>query len=109
MRSGATAVESLTQAADMDIDGPRFEIDVAAPGPVEQLFAAEDMTRLLHQDPQQAKLRRPQMHALVGAHHLVRADVHRNAAIFDHLVLAHRVGAAQDRADAPATRSARKV
>src|SRR5262249_36945075 len=45
---GAAAVERLAQASDMDVDGALVDIDVAAPHPVEQLFAREHPTGILH-------------------------------------------------------------
>ena len=54
-------VQSLPQAADMDIDRSEFDIDVMAPYQIEQLLPREDPAGVLHEMAQQAELGRPQM------------------------------------------------
>src|SRR5580693_10069814 len=66
---GVTAVERLAQAADMDVDGPLVDIDVAAPHPVEQLLAGKHPAGTFHQEFEQAELGRAEIDRAGRARH----------------------------------------
>src|SRR5438552_1522731 len=44
----AAGVQRLAQAADMDVDGPRLDVDVMAPDRVQQLLAREHAPGMQH-------------------------------------------------------------
>src|SRR5580658_3681370 len=50
--------EGATQAADVDVDGARLDIDVGAPDGIEQLLAREDTAGVLHEVVEQPELGR---------------------------------------------------
>ena len=49
-------VERLAQPPDMDVDGPRLDIDVVTPDDVQQLVPAEHTAGMLHEMPQKPEL-----------------------------------------------------
>src|SRR5262249_49125987 len=53
----SSAVQRLPKSADVHIDRPFVDIDVAAPHTVEQLLARKHPPRTLHQKLEQAKFR----------------------------------------------------
>ena len=65
----AAPVERLAQAADVDVDGADLDVDVLAPDPVEQLLAARDPARALHQRVEQAELGRAEVDVALAALH----------------------------------------
>ena len=54
-------MSAFAQAADMDVDGARLDIDVAAPDAVEQLLAREHPAGAFHQEFKQAVFGRPEI------------------------------------------------
>src|ERR1043165_9568522 len=73
---GVADVDGFAQAADVDVDGARLDIDVAAPHVIEQLLAAEHPSLVLQEEAQQAELGRAEMYVLLAAPHPVRGEVH---------------------------------
>src|SRR5262249_48899165 len=65
----------LAQTADMHVDRPLVDIDVAAPYAVEQLRPAEDATWALHEKLEQAKFGRPEMHLAAIPRHAMRFTI----------------------------------
>src|SRR5277367_7028677 len=55
-RIGVIALDMLAQAADVNVDGPRFDERVTAPHHVEQLFTGIHPHRMLHEKFQQLEL-----------------------------------------------------
>ena len=45
----AIRVQRFAQAADVDVDGPRLDIDIVTPHGVEQLLARENPSGISHQ------------------------------------------------------------
>ncbi|MSO80853.1 MAG: GNAT family N-acetyltransferase [Alphaproteobacteria bacterium] len=62
-------VHRLAQTADVDVDGTRLDIGVAAPDIVEQLLAAKDAAGMLHEEAQQAELGRAERDHCIAARH----------------------------------------
>jgi hypothetical protein len=68
----------------MHVDGTLVDIDVAAPHAVEQLLAAVDAARALHQEFEQAELGRAEMHLAPGARHALLLAVELEIAGAEH-------------------------
>src|SRR5271154_5156470 len=76
---GVVALDMLAQAADVNVDGPRFDERVASPHHVEQLFARIHTHRMLHEKFQQLELAQRKLPAPGVDKHLVSAEVHPQA------------------------------
>jgi len=68
-----TAVDSLSQAADRDIDGANVQIAAVAPGVLDDVLAAQNGTGIEDEKLEQTKLLRPQAEQPSGS---ARALVH---------------------------------
>src|SRR6202043_3194152 len=66
---GVVGVQRFAQAADVNIDSPRFDIDVMAPDRIQQLLAREDPPGMRDQITKQAKLRGAEMDRPAPARH----------------------------------------
>src|SRR5579885_1199484 len=100
---GVVAFDVLTQAADVNIDGPRLHEGVASPYHVEQLLARVEPHRVLHEEAQQLELAQRQRPALAVDPHLVGVEVDAQAAALVEAVAGRLDGlprAAQQRAHA---------
>jgi hypothetical protein len=79
----------------MDVDRARLDIDILAPDGIEELLAAVDPARPLHQELHQAELGRAEMHEPPVAQHPVGRQVHDQPAIAQHVARGRRLGAPQ--------------
>src|SRR4029450_7495129 len=70
------AVERLAQSADMHVHRALVDIDLAAPYPVEQLFAREDAAGPLHQEFEQTVFGRAEIDGAAGARDAFLLPVH---------------------------------
>ena len=84
----------------MHIDSALFDIDIAAPDGIEQLFAAEHPAGVFEEMAQQAELGRAKLHRTALARHLVGRGIHDDAGKFEVAALQRRAQAAQHGADA---------
>ena len=84
----------------MDVDGSGFDVDVRAPDGVQQLFAAEHPTRVLHEVVQQAEFRGTKVDFGARAADAVGDAVDDDVAVVDAVVSQTRTDAAQYGADA---------
>ena len=84
----------------MDVDGAGLDIDVTAPDGIQQLFAAEDTTRVLHQVVEQAEFGGAEVDFLTRAADAVGDAVDDNVAVVEAVVGQAGPDAAQDGADA---------
>src|SRR5690349_3952688 len=96
----AAALQAFAQAPDMDVDGALIDIDVAAPDRIEELGAAIDAARALHEIFEQAELGRRQSDVAGGAGDAPCAPVERDVAGLETLGDGIGIDAAQDRLDA---------
>src|SRR3569832_447103 len=96
----AAAVDGLTQAADMHIDGPLVDVDIVTPNPIEQLFARIDPAGVTHQIFEQPIFGRPQVQVATGAADTMALPVELEIAGLERIGDELRAGAAEQRLDA---------
>src|SRR6266404_3163461 len=90
----AGEIDRLAQAADVDVDGACLDIDVMTPYLVEQLLARKDAAGMLHEEAQQAELRRPEMDRSALTGYAMGYEIHGKIGEAQHLLGARRLGAA---------------
>ena len=90
-------VQGEAQAADVDVDGPQFDILAVRPDGLEQLLAREDAAGIFHEMLEQSIFGRPDTEGLVVAAHAVGGEVHLQPGIFELLGGERGAHAAQNR------------
>src|SRR5438128_2369289 len=86
-------VQCLAQASDVDVHGPRLDINIMAPHRVEQLLARKDPPGIPQQMAQEAEFRRAEMDRLARARHPVRGEIHLYIGEMQHLLPGTRLSA----------------
>ncbi|MNT77995.1 hypothetical protein D3C72_2171800 [compost metagenome] len=71
----AAVFQRFTQAANVDIDRPVFDIDVSPPDVIQQLFAAVDAFRVSHKEVQKFEFCRAHIQRVFAGHHAMRGRV----------------------------------
>src|SRR6478735_8507356 len=88
--------ERQAQAADMDVNGPQFDVLAVRPNGLEQLLAREDASRIFQEMAQQPIFGGAELNALAVAANPVGGEVHLDRAIVERLRGECRSHAAQD-------------
>lgn len=97
----AGGVESMPKAADVNIDGPGAEMNVARPGRSLKLAAGMDPAGVSHEMDEQAKLGRGEVNETAIAPHHICGQVHFEIAKGQHLPCLGRANAVMQRRTHP--------
>src|SRR5258706_4016011 len=94
------AFERLAETADVHIDGPLFQIDIASPDAIEQLFATVYTIGVQHEKFQQAVFSRPQCHGSASGADAVAGAIEHQLSLIHRLALVLTHSAAEQCVDA---------
>ncbi len=90
----ARAVDRFAQAADMDVDCAGFDMDVAAPNGVQDIFAGEDALGVAEEKFEEAEFGRPEVEGTAVAQNAVRGGVKRDIMKIEFKLGGDRAGTA---------------